>query len=339
MYGQASDTFLIAQIGGYNGRMYWQPTYASQVRNALAKGKHAHAYIWGQFGGSQTIAKQVMDTFLPHIGLPKGAIVAIDYEAGASHSKAANTAAIAYGMRRIKQAGYTPMYYSYKPYTQLYVDSAALVREFGKDKLWIASYPYLRPVLTPDFNYFPSLEGIGIWQFTNKYGREGGLDGNVDLTGITLNGYTKKPTAIKLPAKKPVKKEDEEMQKRSLWPVDYVGVAYPYEDADTYKDVAMRTKFHRIQKGKAYRIFELRDGVVDLGSQWAATGNLNCNFNPLPSGGQNAVYNAKPVLKTKKDGSTVTLEAGKWKAFGLKDGRVDLGGGESGSASDFRVLL
>ena len=31
--------------------------------------------------------------------------------------KAANTETILYGMRRIKQAGYTPMYYSYKPFT------------------------------------------------------------------------------------------------------------------------------------------------------------------------------------------------------------------------------
>ena len=34
----------------------------------------------------------------------------------------ANTETILYGMRRIKQAGYTPMYYSYKPFTLQYVD-------------------------------------------------------------------------------------------------------------------------------------------------------------------------------------------------------------------------
>ena len=32
-------------------------------------------------------------------------------------NKQANTDAILYGMRRVKAAGYTPMYYSDKPYT------------------------------------------------------------------------------------------------------------------------------------------------------------------------------------------------------------------------------
>lgn len=33
------------------------------------------------------------------------------------------------------------------------------------------------------------MDGIGIWQFTSAY-IAGGLDGNVDLTGITDSGYT-----------------------------------------------------------------------------------------------------------------------------------------------------
>ncbi|EGO7983764.1 LysM peptidoglycan-binding domain-containing protein, partial [Enterococcus faecalis] len=42
---------------------------------------------------------------------------------------------------------------------------------------------------SPLYNYFPSMDGIAIWQFTSTY-IAGGLDGNVDLTGITDNGYT-----------------------------------------------------------------------------------------------------------------------------------------------------
>ncbi|NRE38940.1 1,4-beta-N-acetylmuramidase, partial [Enterococcus faecalis] len=41
----------------------------------------------------------------------------------------------------------------------------------------------------PLYAYFPSMDGIGIWQFTSAY-IAGGLDGNVDLTGITDSGYT-----------------------------------------------------------------------------------------------------------------------------------------------------
>lgn len=42
------------------------------------------------------------------------------------------------------------------------------------------------------YNYFPSTDGIAIWQFTSTY-IAGGLDGNVDLTGIMDNGYTDTP--------------------------------------------------------------------------------------------------------------------------------------------------
>ena len=40
----------------------------------------------------------------------------------------------------------------------------------------------------PDYNYFPSMDGINMWQFTST-AIAGGYDYNVDLLGITLNGY------------------------------------------------------------------------------------------------------------------------------------------------------
>ncbi|EMF0193086.1 LysM peptidoglycan-binding domain-containing protein, partial [Enterococcus hirae] len=50
-------------------------------------------------------------------------------------------------------------------------------------------YPSYNVTPEPLYNYFPSLDGVAIWQFTSTY-IAGGLDGNVDLTGITDNGYT-----------------------------------------------------------------------------------------------------------------------------------------------------
>ncbi|MGF2194210.1 GH25 family lysozyme, partial [Enterococcus faecalis] len=52
--------------------------------------------------------------------------------------KAANTETILYGMRRIKQAGYTPMYYSYKPFTLNHVNYQQIIKEFP-NSLWIAA--------------------------------------------------------------------------------------------------------------------------------------------------------------------------------------------------------
>lgn len=188
-FGYAHDKFAIAQIGGYNGAgLYDQWTYSTQVASAIAQGKRAHTYIWWDVWGSQAIAKQTMDYFLPKIQTPKGSIVAIDFEGGASSNKQANTDAILYGMRRIKAAGYTPMLYSGKPFLLANAYYQQVIKEFP-DSLWISAYPDYNVTPTPNWNIFPSLDGIGIYQFTSTY-IAGGLDGNIDLTGITDKGYT-----------------------------------------------------------------------------------------------------------------------------------------------------
>lgn len=210
--GQASDEFSISQIGGINtGGIYTQATYQSQVATGIAQGLRMHTYIWYQVGGDKQVAKKCMDYFLPRVQTPKGSIVALDYEDGASCDQSANTDAILYGMNRIKQAGYTPVYYSYKPYTLAHVDYKRILAEFP-NSLWIAAYKDYNVTTVPDYAYFPSMDGVAQWQFTSMY-RSGGLDGNVDLTGITQNGYRKgdankpasKSTAVKQGIKADIK--------------------------------------------------------------------------------------------------------------------------------------
>ena len=167
-FGYAHDKFSISQIGGYNANgLYDQWTYKSQVASTIAQGKRAHTYIWYDTWGSMSIAKTTMDYFLPKIQ--------------------ANTDTILYGMRRIKQAGYTPMYYSYKPFTLQYVYYQQILAEFP-NSLWMAAYPNYNVTPKPVWSVFPSMEGVAIYQFTSSY-VAGGLDGNIDLTGITDNGY------------------------------------------------------------------------------------------------------------------------------------------------------
>lgn len=201
--GQASDEFAISQIGGINtSGIYTQATYQSQVATGIAQGLRMHTYIWYQVGSDMSKAKQCMDYFLPRVQTPKQSIVALDYEDGASCDRSANTDAIIYAMRRIKQSGYTPVYYSYKPYTLAHVDYKRILSEFP-NSLWIAAYKDYAVTTSPDYAYFPSLDGVAEWQFTSMY-KAGGLDGNVDLLGITQNGYrgaatkpVSKPQAVK----------------------------------------------------------------------------------------------------------------------------------------------
>lgn len=190
VFGYSHDKFAISQIGGVNGGgIYKQSTYETQVASAIAQGKRAHTYIWYQVGSNASLGEQVLNTFLPQVQTPKGSIVALDYESSPSPNKQANTNAILHGMRMIKAAGYTPMYYSYKPFTLANVYTDQIIREFP-NSLWMASYPSYNVTPTPNYNVFPSMDGVAIYQFTSTY-IAGGLDGNIDLTGITDNGYTK----------------------------------------------------------------------------------------------------------------------------------------------------
>lgn len=201
---QASDTFSIAQVGGsVYGRLYDQWTYRSQVSTGIAMGLRMHTYIWMETGGNTMQTASMLNYFLPKIQTPKGSIIALDYEDGAGPSAQANTDNILYGMRRIRDAGYTPVLYSGKYYIANHLQLDRILSEFP-NSLWIASYADMQVRTRPLWGYFPSMPGVAIWQFTST-GRAGGLDYNVDLLGITKKGYkhgdaerpVTKPEAVK----------------------------------------------------------------------------------------------------------------------------------------------
>nr|DAH91762.1 MAG TPA: Cell wall hydrolase autolysin [Caudoviricetes sp.] len=181
VFGYSTDKFGISQIGGYSGYgTYEQTTYKTQVASLIAAGKRAHTYIWWQNIDNTDLAKQVLDHFLPEIQTPKGSIVALDYEAGST-----NTATLLWALDYIRDAGYTPMLYGYKSFLMSQIDLSQIASRY---QLWLAEYPDYNVTTVPNYGYFPSFDNVGIFQFTSTY-RAGGLDGNVDLTGITDSGY------------------------------------------------------------------------------------------------------------------------------------------------------
>lgn len=179
-FGYAHDKFAIAQIGGYHGYIYDQSTYDTQVQYAIAQGKRAHTYMWWQDITDYATADKVLDYFLPKVQTPKGSIVALDVESGGQ-----STDVIMHALQRIKDAGYTPMVYGYKNYLQSSTDLQRIAKSY---ELWLAEYPNYEVTPEPNYNYFPSFDNVGLFQFTSTY-IAGGLDGNVDLSGITDNGY------------------------------------------------------------------------------------------------------------------------------------------------------
>ena len=185
VWGYGRDQFSISQIGGTtNGwNCYDQWTYPTQVQSTIAQGKRAHTYIWWQNVTTQAQADTVLNYFLPKVQTPKGSIIALDVESGAQ-----NTQVLDYALTRIKNAGYTPMLYGYKNYLTTHTDLHYLASKYA---LWLAEYPDYNVRSEPNFGFFPSFENVQVFQFTSTY-KAGGLDGDIDLTGITKNGYTNK---------------------------------------------------------------------------------------------------------------------------------------------------
>lgn len=215
------DSFAISQIGGsQGGYIYTQATYYSHAQQARNRGWRFHTYVWDQTGSNTYQTQQMLSYFIPRVSQPKGAIIALDYEAGASWNVEANTDNILYGMRMIQQAGYTPMLYSYKPYLLAHVDINRVLAAFP-NSLWVAGYqPGLG--LMPNYGYFASLPGVAMWQYSDYGGQQ---DMNVDLLNITYNGYGNKPAPAQpqqqLPAPKPQPKPAPQHQGTIYYTVRY----------------------------------------------------------------------------------------------------------------------
>ncbi|QAR22359.1 LysM peptidoglycan-binding domain-containing protein [Limosilactobacillus fermentum] len=182
-WGYARDDFSVSQIGGYyNGSFVPQTTYGTQVANTIALNKRAHTYIYAQFSGN-TQADQMLDYYLPKVQTPKGSIVALDVESGNP-----DLASVEYALQRVQDAGYTAVLYGYKGFLVNHLGAAGLQEIASQWPLWLAEYKDYQVTSEPDYNYFPSCNNVQLFQFTSTY-VAGGLDGNVDFTGITENGY------------------------------------------------------------------------------------------------------------------------------------------------------
>jgi LysM repeat protein len=160
------------------------------------------------------------------------------------------------------------MYYSYKPFTLQYVDYQRIIKEFP-NSLWIAAYPSYEVTPEPLYNYFPSMDGIAIWQFTSTY-IAGGLDGNVDLTGITDSGYT---DTIKPETDTPATDAGEEIEKTPNSDVkvgDTVKVKFNVDAWATGEAIPQWVK------GNSYKVQEVTDSRVLLGGilSWISKGDI-----------------------------------------------------------------
>lgn len=135
-------------------------------------------YHFARFGGDVGLAQAEADFFINNLP-SKPRYLVCDYEDSASGNVQANTDAVIAFMDKCKQAGFEPIYYSYKPYTlaNVYIDQ---VTAKYPNSLWIAGYPNYEVTPTPYWGVYPSMEHMRWWQFTST-GIAGGLDKNIVL--------------------------------------------------------------------------------------------------------------------------------------------------------------
>lgn len=181
-YHKAGASFSVVKLTQETG--YFNPKDTSQIKSSRALGMETHAYHYAEFGSSVSRAKAEAQFFLARAAkqnISKKRYLFLDWEAGSGNvvtgAKAANTAAIMAFMDACKKAGYKVGLYSGASLMRSAIDTGQVVKRYGTC-LWVASYPTMAAVSSADFGYFPSMDGVLIWQFTSNW-HGLGVDGNV----------------------------------------------------------------------------------------------------------------------------------------------------------------
>lgn len=156
------------------GTGWLSPVASQQINTSNCVGY----YHFARFGGDVGLAQAEADFFISNLP-SKPRYLVCDYEDSASGNVQANTDAVIAFMDKCKQAGFEPIYYSYKPYTLANVYIGQVTAKYP-NSLWIAGYPNYEVTPEPYWGVFPSMDNIRWWQFTST-GIAGGLDKNIVL--------------------------------------------------------------------------------------------------------------------------------------------------------------
>ena len=195
-YHKAGASFAIVKLT--EGTDYINPKASKQVASSRANHLYTHAYHYARFGSSVSQAKKEAAYFIKEAKKQKISqkrMLWLDWESGSGNAvigpKVANTKAILAFMDAVKSAGWRPGLYSGASLLRTAIDTKKVVKKFGTC-LWVASYPTMAAIYTADFAYFPSMDGVAIWQFTRNW-KSLGVDGNVAVAEINVTEAKPKP--------------------------------------------------------------------------------------------------------------------------------------------------
>ena len=265
------------------GTDYLNPKASAQIKSAKANGLLVGGYFYANHGNSVSRARSEAKYAVAKakaLGIPIGSYIADDFEQGNGNnvngSASANTNAILAAMQEIKSAGYQPLIYSGAYVLRNRMSISRIVKSFGTC-LWVASYKISGRQDYADFNYFPSMDGVAIWQFTDNY-RSLNVDGNIALIDLKSDShnYQAKSTkkSVELLSQHPVVK----------WNVGVVAVvsnskgAYVYTDSKLTKRESDKLK----KQGSLWQVFGIENGAICVGkNQWFDGRAVYVKANPI----------------------------------------------------------
>lgn len=194
-YHNAGAKFGIIKLT--EGTGYINPKAHYQIKSLHANHMYVHAYHFATFGYNVSRAKAE--------NISKKRYLWLDWETGSGNcvtgGKVASTKAILAFMKICHDAGYKVGLYSGASLLRAAIDTKKVIKKFGTC-IWVASYP-TDLAYKPDFSYFPSMDGVAIWQFCDNWCGLG-VDGNISL--IDLHKETTTVHKAAKPKPKPEKK-------------------------------------------------------------------------------------------------------------------------------------
>ena len=214
-YNHAGARQVIVKLT--EGTGYFNPKASAQIKSAHANHMYVHGYHFATFSNSVSRAKTEAKFFVARakkLNISKKRYLALDWETGDGNvvtgSKSSNTKAILAFMKVVHDDGYKVMLYSGASLMRTAIDTEKVVKKYGTC-LWVAAYPYSGATYKPDFNYFPSMNGVALWQFTDNWCGLN-VDCNISLINLPPDAVAKK----KMVAKKTIKKSEPKV----------IGIAY-----------------------------------------------------------------------------------------------------------------
>ena len=210
-YANLGAKYVFVKVS--EGLDYRNPKVQAQINSAKDNGMMVSGYHYARFSANSGVAVQeghyAVNSAVA-VGLPKGSYLACDWETGSGnvtdqgYEVSAN--AILAFLDVVAGAGYKPLLYSGAGLLKGNIDTKKVLAKYP-NCLWVAAYPLGNgvPASEPDFGYFPSMDGVAIWQFTDNW-KNLKVDGNISLIDLKLDATAPNPQPSKPTPAKPTPK-------------------------------------------------------------------------------------------------------------------------------------